>query len=169
MQKKGEEKGRKKPFLIMKYCCQFDESGVLQPKEKKSDTVSLQIIERCCKSNSLFSMPRVDKTSSNRWKLQNHSSETLENLFWNNACCKQGRSCGRLWERCRPREVLRSDAAAAGSVFLWGDGPGDLARSFPFPRFDYSICKYQGILKEGFKLVFEFINVLCLIAGNQGI
>lgn len=35
VQKNEEEKGRKEPFLIMKYCCQFDKNGVLQPKEEK--------------------------------------------------------------------------------------------------------------------------------------
>lgn len=35
----GKRKAEKKPFLIMKYYCEFDKNGVLQPKEEKSGQI----------------------------------------------------------------------------------------------------------------------------------
>lgn len=69
-----------------------------------------------------------------------------------------------VWKCCHPSLVLRSDAPVADSVFPWGDGPGDFAGSFPFPFFNDSICKYEGILKRILSL-----NLLMFCTKLQGI
>lgn len=39
VKRKRKEEGRKKPFLIMKYCHQFEKNWVLEPKKEKSGQI----------------------------------------------------------------------------------------------------------------------------------